>query len=169
MTQHIGLPDDVVRIVPAQSDWRTMFQDTCGRLKKVLADHHPIIEHIGSTSVPGLAAKPIIDVAIAIATMPPDAGLMQVMADAGFPRQREVLPGWWSFNEGNPAKHHIHMVAKGGDRLRDLLAFRDALRSDPEMMRRYAALKLELARRFPHNTRGYREGKNAFIRAAIGR
>ena len=129
------------------------------------------IHHVGSTAVPGLEAKPIIDIlagvsdlATARACFEPLAGLDYLYAPY-LPEQMH-----W-FCKPHPARrtHHLHLVPVGSQRYSDELTFRDLLRADSQIASRYATLKRELAERHRDDRDTYTEAKSAFVRAALQR
>lgn len=129
------------------------------------------IHHVGSTAVPGLAAKPIIDILVGVESLEasrPCIELLQPLQYVYAPYLPEVMH--W-FCKPNPARrtHHLHLVPTGSARYRDELAFRDRLRADPELALAYEHLKRELAARFPDDREAYTEGKAAFVQAVIAR
>jgi GrpB-like predicted nucleotidyltransferase (UPF0157 family) len=127
------------------------------------------IHHIGSTAVPGLEAKPIIDILVGVldletarASFEPLAGLDYLYA----PYLPEEMH--W-FCKPHPAwrTHHLHLVPSGTKRYRDELAFRDRLRADPQIASQYAALKRELAERHRDDREAYTEAKGSFVLATL--
>lgn len=135
------------RVVPYQSLWPRDFRSIAAQLRPVLAGIPHCIEHVGSTSVPGLAAKPIIDLDVVV----PSAALVQdaiaALAAAGCVHQGDLgIAGQEAFEvlPGLP-HHHLYVVVAGTLPHRNHIDFRDFLRSHPVEAARYAALKLELA------------------------
>ena len=127
------------------------------------------IEHIGRTAVPGLAAKPVIDIMVPVTSLEESHGSISVVATAGyvyFPYKPHLMH--W-FCKPSPAvrTHHLHLVPHGSDLWRQRLAFRDALRSDSELAAEYAELKFYLAARFRHDREAYTEAKEPFVRAVL--
>lgn len=132
------------------------------------------VEHIGSTAVPGLPAKPVLDLQAAV----PDLGCAPAVAEAlagnGWhlvPPELDARP-WRRFlvqAAGDVRVAHLHVMAVGSQRWVEQLAFRDALRADPDLRQRYAALKQELAADHADDRERYTAGKTAFLRAALGR
>ena len=127
------------------------------------------IHHVGSTAVPGLDAKPIIDILVGVddlegsrACFDPLAGLDYLYA----PYLEEEMH-WFCKPHPSRRTHHLHLVPAGLRRFADELAFRDRLRADPDAAARYAALKRELASRLGDDREGYTEAKGDFILAAL--
>jgi GrpB-like predicted nucleotidyltransferase (UPF0157 family) len=127
------------------------------------------IHHVGSTAVPGLAAKPIVDILVGVEGLEACRDCFEPLARLGYlyaPYRREEMH--W-FCKPSPARrtHHLHLAPAGGRRFADELAFRDLLRSDPDIANAYAALKRELAERYGDDHEGYTEAKSDFIRRAL--
>ena len=123
------------------------------------------IHHVGSTSVPGLAAKPVIDILVGVESLDRSRPCIDKVASLGYlywPYRSDVMH--W-FCKPDPARrtHHLHLVPSGSPRYRDELAFRDALRSDPALTDRYAALKRDLAARFRADREAYTQHKAPFV------
>jgi GrpB-like predicted nucleotidyltransferase (UPF0157 family) len=136
------------------------------------------VEHVGSTAVPGLAAKPIIDLMASVRD--PDAVVDQageLLAAGGWcyvPPELDSGGSWRRFfvkpDESGQHRHaHLHVIAAGHPRWADQLAFRDALCRDAELARRYEDLKRRLAAEHAADREAYTEGKGEFVRDALGR
>ena len=164
--------DDPIRVVPYDPSWRARFEREVPGLERLLGTSITGgIHHVGSTAVPGLAAKPVIDILVGIddldrarENIEPLAGLAYRYAPY---RVDEML---W-FCKPDPARrtHHLHLVPTGSYRFVAELAFRDHLRAHPEVAHRYAALKRELASRFSHDREAYTQAKAPFIRDVLDR
>ena len=161
-----GPPRRVI-IADYDSRWPTMFESERTLLTKAIGDTVLDIQHVGSTSVPGLAAKPIIDIMIAVAELD-DARerCVRPLSDLGYgyvPEYEVVMPERLYFNRGEPESHHVHMVESGSDFWGRHLLFRDYLRAHPEVAREYAVLKRRLAKEHGTDMDGYTEAKSEFI------
>jgi len=161
--------DPVVRIEIVEYDpcWPLFYQEEQARVAEQLAGLAESIEHIGSTSVPGLAAKPIIDILVTVAHLGPADLYSQRLGSLGytfFPvlGNAERL----TFGKGSPHTHHLHIVVQGGEAHLRPLAFRNYLRTHPEVARQYEALKRVLAARFQHDRAAYNQAKTDFIRSS---
>ena len=167
----LGLESGVVRVVPYDAAWPELFAEESARIAAaVRARGAPplALEHVGSTSVPGLAAKPILDILGGHRAEVPAAAYVAALADAGYVHRGDRgLPGREFFRRGEPRSHHVHLTAIGGAHWREYLAFRDALRADPALLAAYAALKEALALRHPRDRERYIEGKTAFVRRVV--
>jgi GrpB-like predicted nucleotidyltransferase (UPF0157 family) len=146
-----------------------------GLLAPWLADG---VEHVGSTAVPGLAAKPVLDLMASVRD--PDeliAGALALLTADGWcyvPPELDSGSAWRRFfvkpdASGRHRMAHLHVIRAGHPRWAAQLAFRDALRADDGLARRYEALKWQLAREHGHDREAYTRGKGAFVAAVLGR
>lgn len=127
------------------------------------------LEHVGSTAVAGLCAKPILDI---LAGHPSDVAALDYvpcLERAGYEHRGDAgIPNHQFFRRGKPRSYHIHLVEAGGPLWRQYLTFRDRLRNDAAAARRYAELKQALAQRFPRDREAYIEGKSALVAELLG-
>lgn len=125
------------------------------------------VHHVGSTAVPGLAAKPVIDIMVGVADLDSSRPCIEVLAglDYCYAPYREDVMHW--FCKPSPARrtHHLHLVPTGSQRFTDVLAFRDYLRAHPDAARRYGDLKRQLAARHSNDRTAYTDGKSAMVAA----
>ena len=175
MSEHsrtsLGLESGTVRVVPYDPAWPALFTAEAARLFSIFGPGLPIrLEHSGSTAVPGLSAKPILDM---LGGYPADASVepyIKAIVRAGYVhRGEQEIPGREFFRRGDPRSYHLHLAREGGEFWREHLAFRDALRRDPKLRDAYAELKLQLARQFPRDRESYIDGKSAFVRQVVER
>ena len=130
------------------------------------------VQHIGSTAVHGLVAKPIIDILAGVESMTVVASLAPALGDAGYTTSVEfnatLTDRQWFMRWANGRRtHHLHVVVYGGSVWHEHLRFRDALRSSAALCERYAALKASLAVLHPNDREAYTEAKAGFVRAVI--
>lgn len=159
-----------IEIVPYDGSWLAHFADEREALVKVLRPWlcGPI-EHVGSTAVPGLAAKPVIDIMAGVETLEASRAAIARLEAFGYcyaPYRADVMH--W-FCKPSPAlrTHHLHLVPVHSSRWVECLTFRDALRADAELARAYEAVKLDLAARFRDDREAYTQAKASFIRAVL--
>lgn len=167
MPESLGLESKTVRLAPYDARWAALFREEAERITRVMAAAGlpPLrIEHVGSTAVPGLAAKPVLDLAAGRDAAVPAAVYVPVLERAGYIYRGESgVPGRDFFRLGTLRTHHLHLVEHEGEHWRRYIGLRDALRADPMFRHQYAAIKQELARRYPKDREAYTEGKSAFI------
>lgn len=150
--------------------WPGLFEAERERLLSLFPDDFITIEHIGSTAVPGLVAKPVIDILAGVASMAAARALVGPLCAEGYTASAEfnatlVDRQWLMRWAGGHRTHHLHLVVHGGELWTQRLRFRDALRADAALAARYAALKADLAARYPSDREAYTEGKAAFVRS----
>lgn len=171
----IGLARGTVRLEEHNPEWKTLAAQTIGRLWGIFGDAVRDIQHIGSTSIAGIKAKPIIDVAVAVDDFAAVEALTPALEAAGFQRrnwptddQRLFAVGDYEHRHGL-ITHYIHVMKTGGDGWNDGLNFRDYLNAHPAAGREYEAIKVKLARARPIDPgrEKYGAGKEAFIRQTI--
>jgi GrpB-like predicted nucleotidyltransferase (UPF0157 family) len=155
---------DAIDVVPYCDQWADTFAVWRRRLSEALGDAAVRIEHVGSTAVPGLDAKPIIDIQVSVLDVEDEDAYVSVIEALGVSlRFRE--PGHRYFRPaGDRARTvHIHVCNAGSDWEREHPLFRDYLRANPKARDAYARLKQELADRYRDDRIAYNEGKTAFI------
>jgi GrpB-like predicted nucleotidyltransferase (UPF0157 family) len=157
-----------VVLEPYSSAWVERYQDERQALLAALPGAIIDVQHIGSTSVPGLVAKPTVDIMLGTRDWPwpevHDATLAALgyrfyKAPAQDSRWRVYLKAWRTKQRG----YHLHVVEHGSDHWRTHLLFRDFLRAHHDQAKRYEALKLDLAERFVNDRRAYQRGKAELI------
>jgi GrpB-like predicted nucleotidyltransferase (UPF0157 family) len=158
-----------ITLVEYDPDWPREFERESGLLLRSLGDSVTKIEHIGSTSVPSLVSKPIIDIMVGLRDFSEAGSLVPKIVNIGytyFPEFEDVMPFRRFFKKfiHDTATHHIHMVEIGGEFWLRHLLFRDRLRSDPATAAEYASLKKELAKRDWKVSNDFAEAKTEFIK-----
>ena len=160
----LGLAPNTVSLCPHEPMWRQCYLDEEQAIIDVLGPDILRLEHIGSTCIPHIMAKPTIDMAGGIRSFEDVPGLIAPLGGLGYEYLGEgIVQGHHVFGKGTFRTHLLHIVELGGVRWRELRAFRDLLKQDREIAARYEQLKLELSIRFENDRRGYREAKRSFI------
>jgi GrpB-like predicted nucleotidyltransferase (UPF0157 family) len=131
------------------------------------------VEHIGSTAVPGLQAKPIIDILGGVASMTVADALTEPLCRFGYTTSAELNATlsdrrWFMRWADGHRTHHLHLVVHRSAAWNQRLGFRDALRSDPELAALYGRLKDELAAKHTDNREAYTDAKTAFVLSVVG-
>jgi GrpB-like predicted nucleotidyltransferase (UPF0157 family) len=153
-----------VRLVEYDTSWPARFAGEASRVATALGTACAGVEHIGSTSVPGLPAKPVIDLLVALHA-PLSSRESRALRRLGYVHLRARRDGRLVFRRGTPREFSLHVVEIGSRSCQAALFFRDYLRVWPEEAARYAQLKRRLAR--VDSRAAYGAGKGAFIRAAL--
>ncbi len=163
-----------VEVVAYSAEWPRLFAAERDALARTFPPGTFTIEHIGSTAVPGLGAKPIVDILIGAPALPDIEARIDAMEAHGYqymPEHEAVLPHRRFFAKParRPRQFHVHAVRTDSRFRAEHLAFRDALRADATLAADYLALKRELAARYGSDREGYTDAKGAFIRAVVQR
>jgi GrpB-like predicted nucleotidyltransferase (UPF0157 family) len=166
---------DNIELAPADATWPERFATESAAIRVALgsASEGLVIEHVGSTAVPGLASKPVIDILI----IPPDGtwpmnALVSALPKLGYLFwDEDPEPQHMFFVKGMPPHgtgrtHHVHVYPK--ERAAQMIVFRDSLRSHPDIARTYEALKRDLAIKCPSDREAYTRGKDAFVARILG-
>ncbi len=165
-------PRKQVFIADYDPAWPRSFQQIAQQLRGLCGPLLQSVEHVGSTSVPDLAAKPIIDAMPGVRSLEDADACVPLLVAAGYryiAKHEDVFPQRRLLALDTAPVCHLHMVVIGSSFWNEHLAFRDALRADPETKRRYAELKRRLALRFSHDRGSYTDAKGAFIRGVVER
>lgn len=162
----------LVVVSPYSSEWPNVFRNLKDDLIRLFAPTPITVEHIGSTSVPGLAAKPVIDVVLGAASLADIETKISLLGENGYEyvsKYENEIPERRYFvkSAAGSLRVHIHAVESGSRLWREHLAFRDALRSDSSLRAQYQLLKLQLAEQFVNNKSAYSAAKNPFIESVL--
>ncbi|MGD1994348.1 MAG: GrpB family protein [Anaerolineae bacterium] len=163
-----------VIIVDYDPDWSAQYAAEADRIREVLGDRVVAVEHIGSTAVPGLGAKPIIDLVVGLRDLADAQDCIAPLERLGYeyvPQHEARMPERRYFHKGPPRgrTHHLHMVEVTSGFWKRHLLFRDYLRAHPGVAREYEALKRELAGRHGADREAYTDAKTAFIERVVDR
>ena len=150
--------------------WPSWFEEETGQIRRALGELALRIDHVGSTSVPGLAAKPVIDIQVSVASVIPRAPVVAALAAIGYEHDVDPIDdehGFFSKRSGydlDARRVHVHVCRAGGDWERRHLAFRDWLRAHPEDATAYESMKREAVAAHPNDIFAYVDAKTALIR-----
>lgn len=152
-----------IRLVPHDPRWAASFEAERAALAAAGGGLLAELHHVGSTAIPGIAAKPVIDILAVLARPGDGLACVPAMQALGYEyRGANGIAGRHYFNRGVPHTHHVHMLPAQHPEVGRLLRFRDHLRANPEEARAYEALKQDLALRLGADRRAYSEAKSAF-------
>lgn len=167
----IGLKRHTVKLSADNETWRKIFDETKEELLVLLDKYQAEIEHVGSTSIEGIIAKPIIDIAIGIADISLINEVIPILEKKDHIFRGDVREngGYLFVKEIEPEiiTHHIHVVEKEDIQWKNYLYFRDKLNSDTNLSKQYEELKIELAEKFAEDRKSYTKGKNEFIKKIL--
>ncbi|WP_438448716.1 GrpB family protein [Gorillibacterium sp. sgz5001074] len=150
-----------VEVLPYDPLWVSKFEEEVENLRSILGSEMIDIHHIGSTSVPGLSAKPIIDVMPVVKDIGRVDSYNEQLRNRGYePKGENGITGRRYYTKGGDERtHHIHIYAVGNPQILRHLAFRDYLKAHPNVAKSYGDLKAELAAQFPYDIASYIKGK----------
>ena len=164
-----------VEIVNYDLQWPTLYEKEKALIQKAIGNITVRIEHIGSTAVPGLGSKPIIDIMAAVNTLSDAEQCIEPLQSIGYeyvPEYEASIPERRYFHKGHPPKeqhYHLHMVELTSDFWKKHLLFRDYLRTHPKIAQKYHQLKKRLALKYGSNREGYTEAKTSFIKSIVAK
>jgi GrpB-like predicted nucleotidyltransferase (UPF0157 family) len=166
------MSDEPVSLLDHDPDWALRFDEQRSRLSVLLAPWLAgPIEHVGSTSVAGLRAKPIVDLLAPVTSLDTAQAAISVLEEAGWlfwpddPNRHYRL--WFLRPRPDARTHHLQIIARSDPAARALIVFRDALRDEPLLRARYAALKDQLAEQYRTDREAYTNAKADFVRAVL--
>jgi GrpB-like predicted nucleotidyltransferase (UPF0157 family)/ribosomal protein S18 acetylase RimI-like enzyme len=163
--------DEPIQLVPYDPSWPHRFDQERDALDAALgAWATGGIHHVGSTAVPGLDAKPIIDILVGVDGLGESRACFEPLAELSYlyaPYRADEMH-WFCKPHPSRRTHHLHLVPTDSARFLDELAFRDRLRASPEVALEYAALKRDLAERFAGDREAYTDAKADFIGRIVG-
>jgi len=163
-----------VVIVDYDPAWPALYRREEARVLEAIGHLIQAVEHVGSTAVPGLGAKPIIDIMVAVTRLGDATQCMEPLERIGYqyvPENEDSIPERRYFTKGPPGgrTHHLHMVELDGGFWDRHLLFRDYLRAHPQVAEEYHELKMKLADEYGSDRESYTEAKSAFIRSVEAR
>lgn len=158
-----------VTVQPPNPQWHEAFHEEASQLARVLGRNAIALHHIGSTAIPNIYAKPVIDLLVEVADLAAVDGCNDAMGDLGYQVMGEFgLPGRRYFRKDNAEgdrTHHVHIFQQGSPEVTRHLAFRDYMIAHPVAAQQYSDLKRHLAAQHPHDINAYMDGKDAFVKA----
>lgn len=160
----------IVEVVPYDPNWKEEFQKAREFFTKLLEKCSVKIEHVGSTSVEGLSAKPVLDIDIIVQNEGESRKVIQALGEVGYEHLGDKgIPGREAFRyeQNNPhitwMQHHLYVCIEGCESLKNHLLLREHLRKNQQAVIAYGNLKLELAKQYPTDIDAYVEGKTNLI------
>jgi len=155
---------DPIRVAAYDAGWPTLFVEHSGAMRAALREVALRIDHIGSTAVPGLAAKPIVDIQISVAAFEPPDGFRAPLEGLGYVFRADNQERTKRYFRERPGSRrtHVHVRRAGSFSEQLALLFRDFLRAHPDWAQRYADLKLALAERYADDRHRYTDAKRPF-------
>ena len=169
---HVGPPpmklNGQIALSEYDPSWPRLFAKERRRIRRALGSVALLIEHVGSTSVPGLAAKPIVDILLVVPESSEEPSYVPALESIGYVlRIRD--PNWHEHRLLKGPNVNLHIFSNGDDEIERMLLFRDWLRTDPEDRNRYLRAKRELARKNWKYTQNYADAKSKVVESIIKR
>lgn len=160
----LGLKSGTVELYPHKTEWRDLFLQEKERLMATIGPDILHVEHVGSTSIAGIPAKPIIDIAVAVTNFEEDTYCIQPLESIGyFYKVSLAYQGDTLFLKGGPTTYHLHINEITSTDWQQMLSFRDYLREHPQIASEYVTLKQDLADRYANDRTAYTSTKSSFI------
>jgi GrpB-like predicted nucleotidyltransferase (UPF0157 family) len=164
----LGLAQGLVRLSEPTPVWTDLFEGEAKRLDCAIRAINGALEHCGSTSIPGIAAKPILDMLLGVPPPIDIEGIKNALLPLDYEHATWAgVPGHEVFGRGNPRTHLIHVVPLNGEAWDRMLRFRDRLRVETALATEYAQLKRALAAQHPDNRATYTDGKSEFVNRVL--
>ena len=163
---------EIGKLYDHDASWPAAFLVERERLISLFPAQFVEVAHIGSTAIPGLKAKPIIDIMAGVKSMAVAEALAEPLCQSGYTTSVEFNKTlgdrkWFMRWANGRRTHHLHVVVHGAKPWSERIRFRDTLRQQPELAARYAALKSQLAETHPTDREAYTDAKTEFIRAVL--
>lgn len=165
---YLGLERGKTELIPHDNEWESVAEKTIRILQKLIPEARDI-QHVGSTAIKSIYAKPIVDIAVALDDVQSVTSHIDELAVCGIIYRESDVPEQILFiiGEGDIRTHHIHIVKWRGKAWDNYIMFRDYMNSHPEKAAEYEKLKKQLASSFPDDRRTYTEGKAEYIEKII--
>ena len=167
----LGLRRGEVIVVPYDLRWPQLFAESAAELVGKLGAGIIDVHHVGSTSVPGLCAKPVLDILVSVANMEAALLLVPRLESLGYefkPKEETRDRHYFRRPRGGLLRtHHLSLAEPNSKTYAETIAFRDALRFDPRLAHDYARLKVSLAAQFSRDRSSYTDAKTAFVKKVL--
>ena len=155
---------ETVRLVEHDPAWAGVFKGESEALRRALPGHIVQIHHVGSTAVPGIRAKPVIDICVESDAYPPTPGVRTALFDMGYDAMGPSdVEGRHLFVKGQPRLFHLHWCPRNGEVVSRQVRFRNVLRQNPKLAREYEALKAEETTNSLVDDSDYANAKSGFV------
>ena len=178
----LGLPRDTAVVEPYDHEWPGLFEQERRRIMAAVGHIVAGVHHVGSTSIPDMPAKPVLDIAVLLHEFKDGERCISPMEKIGYVHKglEDDIPGDRFFLKGHPPQescsvvqeirtHILHMYTLDSPIMRNHFAFRDYLITDPDDAAKYARLKLTLADKHPDDRASYSAGKKSFITGVLAK
>jgi GrpB-like predicted nucleotidyltransferase (UPF0157 family) len=167
----VGLSRNAVALELHDPSWHDAYREEAERLRNLVGEYVEAVEHVGSTAIKGIPAKPIVDVLVVVSDGKTDAMAVSLDANGYERRPNDDVPDRVFLVRGPPdcRTHYLSLVEADSNCHREQVAFRDYLREYPDVAAAYASLKRDLAAMYPENREVYTAEKSAFVEDVLDR
>ena len=164
----IGLKRGTAELTEYNREWKILADETIERLWSIFGSEAKDIQHFGSTSIPNIKAKPIIDITVAVDSFDKIEALIPIMKQNGFQRYENINPEWRLFcgyadSTLSVDTYHIHIMKYMSEQWQYCINFRNYMIANPSEARKYEKIKIDLADKFKNDRESYRINKSIFI------
>lgn len=169
----IGLARGKVKLVPHQKQWELNFSKEEKKIKKFLNKKVIFVEHVGSTAIKSISAKPIIDMALGVKTFREAKTLIKPLSKLGYLYRPEASKTnqrlFFRKGSNNKVTHHLHLIKYNGQVWKSFINFRNCLNQNQSLALRYSELKKDLSKNYANDRKKYTAQKNNFIKKVLGK
>lgn len=163
-----GLDRQRVRLEPYRMEWGERYQRERAQISSIIGDDILGFEHVGSTAIQGLPAKPVIDILATVDNLDTAPAIVEPLEETGYElRSSDTDRMFFAKGPKENRTHYLHVAEEESEYATEMIAFRDHLRENPDIAAAYANLKQSLAEQFPENRDRYTEQKSAFIEGVL--
>ena len=157
-----------MELSPYSQEWKALYEKEAEKIKSVIGDLAVDIQHIGSTAIPGMIGKPIIDIAVMLPSLDKAKDLIKPLANLGYNYDEPASSSERCFfRKGEPVQYHLSLTAPDVSFWRRQILFRDYLINHPSMAKKYEELKLRMIKKDPTGRKDYLSAKSLFIQKAL--
>jgi len=157
-----------MKLLPYSPEWKLLYEKEAEKIRGVIGDVATDIQHIGSTAIPGIAAKPIIDIAVMLSSLDKAKSLVGPLAGIGYKYDEPASsPERYFFRKGEPAQYHLSLTAPNVGFWKRQILFRDYLISHPSLAKEYEKLKLDMIEKDPTGGKEYLHAKAPFVQRIL--
>lgn len=165
-----GLKRGTVKLVPYDPEWEENFKDEAKRLKSVFGDYALSIEHIGSTGIPAVLAKPILDIGVIVSSLEEVKNYIEQLKEIGYLLKEDDTRGerlFFTKGSEDLRTHYLHVGEQGSGYIEDMIRFRDYLNNHEEVAKEYSELKKKLCDSYAENREQYTNRKQELVREVL--
>ena len=157
-----------MKLFPYSQEWKTLYEKEVEKIKNVIGDFVIDIQHIGSTAIPNIVAKPIIDIAVMLSSLDKAKDLIKPLGNLGYNYDESASSSErYFFRKGEPTQYHLSLTALNVSFWHRQILFRDYLVNHPPLAKEYEKLKLEMIEKDPTGRKDYLNAKSSFVQRVL--